>query len=393
MGKRSNGNPSRRGRRGFLRDAGVAAGASVLGVGCAGDDDSSAPDGAIGTPDAMPEDAMPDDANVDAMRPDAEAVPPGMAAVALSGADIEAAVRSVIGAAGGLDAIRPGDTVFIKPNAVHPFVVGPGIVTSNPVLEAVIRAVRDYSPGRVIVGDRSARPFESAAALTQSGQQAAAMAAGADEIYAAPRPADDPDAWVMLQPEGYESTWGPVGGLLAMRKIVEANHFINVPVLKDHRGAVFSLSLKNLIGAVGDDTRDRMHYVSQMPEQLSQDIVILNKMFQPTLNILDARGALINGGPEGTDADAVRASPELVLASRDRVALDAVGVALLKLHISRTTIDSPDEAQSFLAGPIFELPQLRHGITEGLGVMSAEQILLRFDQVADSDAIEATLRA
>jgi uncharacterized protein (DUF362 family) len=318
-----------------------------------------------------------------------------LAAVGVSGAtDVESAVRSAIELAGGLDSIGPGDTVFIKPNAVHPFVdAGPGIVTSNDVLTAVVSAVRDQRPDRVVVGDRAARTFDSLDALQASGQEAAALAAGADEVYAAPRPVEDPDAWVTLKPDGWEDTWGPDGGLLAMRRIVEADHFINVPVLKDHRWAVFSLSMKNLIGAVGDDTRDRMHYVSRMPDALSRDIVVLNQMFTPTLNVLDARGALVNGGPEGTGADAVRTQPGLVLASTDRVALDAAGAALLQEEIAGVSIPRPDEAQPFLTESVWDIPQIRYAVTRGLGATGPEEIPLRFDQVPQHARIEARLSA
>jgi hypothetical protein len=33
------------------------------------------------------------------------------------------------------------------------------------------------------------------------------LAAGADEVYPAPRPSDDPSAWVQVQPARFEETW------------------------------------------------------------------------------------------------------------------------------------------------------------------------------------------
>jgi uncharacterized protein (DUF362 family) len=313
----------------------------------------------------------------------------------VAGDDVEASVRRAIELAGGLGAIRPGDTVFIKPNAVHGSVGGlPGIVTSVEVLSAVIRAVRDMSPGHVIVGDRSARIFESEFVFNASGLGEAALSAGADEVYPAPKPTDAPDDWVLLQPPAFEETWSAAGGILAMRKIVEADFFLDLPVCKNHRWAGFSLSMKNLIGATGDSSRDALHFNEGDPDRLSRDIAILNQMFTPGLCVLDARTALINGGPEGVLGDRVQTSPGLIAASRDRIALDAFGAALLQLELSRTDVPTPDEMHAILTSGVgpWGLPQIVHGIERGLGVSSAEAVRLRFEDVADAEVLESRYR-
>ncbi len=116
------------------------------------------------------------------------------------------------------------------------------------------------------------------------------------------------------------------GGILAMRKILEADHFIDLPVCKNHRWAAISLSMKNLIGAIGDESRDPIHYTEGDADRISRDIAILNGAFRPLISIVDARAALINGGPEGVGADRVTVNPGLIFASRDRVALDAAAI-------------------------------------------------------------------
>src|SRR4029453_17661185 len=111
------------------------------------------------------------------------------------------------------------------------------------------------------VGDRSARQVgPSEPVFRATGLTTAMLAAGADEVYPAPRPSEDPSAWVLVKPPRYEETWSGPGGILAMRKIVEADHLIDVPVCKNHRWAAFSLSMKNFIGAIGDDSRDLLHF-------------------------------------------------------------------------------------------------------------------------------------
>ena len=179
-----------------------------------------------------------------------------------------------------------------------------------------------------------------------------------------------------------------------MRKIVEADHLINVPVCKNHRWAGYSLSMKNFIGAVGDSARDVMHYTIGDPERLSRDIALLNQMFTPLISILDATDCLINGGPEGQPADSVRTSPALVLASRDRIALDAGGVSLIKIGLESTPVPVPDEVYALATTTVpWAYPQIRHGSDVGLGVARAELVDISFDGVDDAARFESTYRA
>lgn len=323
-------------------------------------------------------------------------VPAGRAAVAVVGnRDVAAAVERAVALAGGINEIRPGQTVFIKPNVVHPATQGfRAVVTSPEVLQAVIRLVKRRRPGKIIVGDRPSRIFTSELVfrLTRLGE--AALAAGADEVYAAPTPVNDPDAWVRVQPPGWEETWGAQGGLLAMRKIVEADHLIEVPVCKNHRWAGVSLSMKCLIGAVGDSTRDAFHFNEGDPDRLSRDIAVMNQAFHPLLSIVDATYALINGGPEGVATDRVTVNPGLIFASRDRVALDAAGASLIKRELERTEVPMPDAVNAFLRRTrAWALPQITYGAQRNLGVSAADRVDLRFEGVADAAAIEAMFRA
>ena len=179
-----------------------------------------------------------------------------------------------------------------------------------------------------------------------------------------------------------------------MRRIVESDHLINVPVCKNHRYAGYSLSMKNLIGAVGDSARDVMHYTIGDPERLSRDIALLNQMFTPLMSILDATTCLINGGPEGLAVDSVRTDRQLVLASRDRVALDAGGLTLIKRGLERTPVPTPDPVYELaLSTKVWEYAQIRHGHELGLGVSGADLVEILFDGVDDSVEIESMYRA
>lgn len=297
--------------------------------------------------------------------------------------------------AGGINEIRPGQTVFIKPNAVHP--AGRGflaVTTTVEMLQAVIRLVKRRRPGRIIVGDRPSRIFSSDFVFRLTGLGEAALEAGADEVFEPPIPRNDMSGWTMVQPPGWEDTWRAQGGLLAMRKILEADHFINLAVCKNHRWAGFSHSMKNLIGAVGDSTRDAFHFNEGDPDRLSRDIAVMNQIFRPLISIVDARAALINGGPEGVALDRVTTTPGLVFASRDRVALDAAAVSLIKLELERTTVPMPDVVHAILRRTrAWAMPQIVHGAERRLGVSSADRVALRLEGVRDGAALEAAFRA
>jgi uncharacterized protein (DUF362 family) len=137
-----------------------------------------------------------------------------------------------------------------------------------------------------------------------------------------------------------------------------------------------------------------MHYTIGDPERLSRDIAILNQMFAPLVSILDASDCLINGGPEGVGDDAVRTSPALVLASRDRIALDAGGATLIKLGLESTHVALPDEVYPLATTTApWAYPQIRHGSEIGLGVASSDLVDIAFDGVEAAAQFESLYRA
>jgi uncharacterized protein (DUF362 family) len=353
-------------RRGFLERAGVALGTAALGPACGGDGEGR---GDAGTSERV------------------------LVSV-VSRRDLDEAVALAVERAGGLSAIQPGQTVFIKPNAVSDRALGSAGIRTNPeVLAAVVRLVKSRNPGKIIVGDRSARAFpDTDRVLRATGLRDAALAAGADEVYAARSPAEAPDEWLLSKPPHYEETWSAAGGLLAMRRIVEADHLINVPVCKDHRYALFSMCMKNFVGAIGDATRGPLHFGSSIGGNfgpIGRDIAVMNQMFAPLLNVLDATTTLVNGGPEGDAADAVRVTTGLVCASANRGALDALGVALIQLQLSRSDVPAPDAAHATLKSlSPWRMPQIVNAGELGFGVRGPDAVRLLFDGAGDSAELQ-----
>jgi uncharacterized protein (DUF362 family) len=112
------------------------------------------------------------------------------------------------------------------------------------------------------------------------------------------------------------------------RPILESECLITTCCLKTHQfGGVFTLSLKNHVGVV-PTTRHGFNYMSELHSSPHQRRLIaeINAPFKPDLVVLDGIEAFVDGGP----ANGRRANGNVFLASSDRVAIDAVGVAILK---------------------------------------------------------------
>jgi uncharacterized protein (DUF362 family) len=90
-------------------------------------------------------------------------------------------------------------------------------------------------------------------------------------------------------------------------------------------------------------------------------IAEINEPFKPALVILDGIDAFVDGGP----MTGKRAKGEIFLASADRVAIDAVGVAILKFLGSNESIMKPK---------IFEQEQISRAVEIGLGASSPAEI-------------------
>jgi uncharacterized protein (DUF362 family) len=96
------------------------------------------------------------------------------------------------------------------------------------------------------------------------------------------------------------------------------------------------------------------------------------------LVVLDGVEAFVDGGPDrGTKVEA-----KVMLAGTDRVAIDAVGVAILRLLGT-----TPEVSR----GSIFEQDQIARAAELGLGVSSAKQIqLITRDAESESFAARVT---
>lgn len=100
-----------------------------------------------------------------------------------------------------------------------------------------------------------------------------------------------------------------------------------------------------------------LHSSSYQREMIAE----INLLYKPDLIVLDGLEAFVTGGPERGQIE----RPGVMLAATDRVALDAVGVAILRLY--KTT---PEVSR----GKIFEHPQIKRAVELGLGARGSHEI-------------------
>jgi uncharacterized protein (DUF362 family) len=152
-------------------------------------------------------------------------------------------------------------------------------------------------------------------------------------------------------------------GFRVARPILEAECLVSTCCLKTHQfGGGFTMSLKLNVGVVPTH-RHGYAYMTELHGSPHQQKLIaeINAPFRPDLIVLDGIDAFVDGGP----MTGKRAKGDVFLASTDRVAIDAVGVAVLKSLGSNTQIMRPR---------VFEQPQIARAAELGLGVSSAKEI-------------------
>jgi uncharacterized protein (DUF362 family) len=172
---------------------------------------------------------------------------------------------------------------------------------------------------------------------------------------------EDRDKWVKIEKDG--THW--VKGFYIPKLFLDSDRIIQTCCLKTHRfGGHFTLSLKNSVGIVAKKLPEGSYnYMSELHVSPYQRLMIaeINKYYNVNLVIMDAIKAFITQGPEQGEV----VEPNLILASSDRVAIDAVGVAILRNYGVKTNISK---------GRIFEQDQIKRASELEIGVTSAQEI-------------------
>jgi uncharacterized protein (DUF362 family) len=178
------------------------------------------------------------------------------------------------------------------------------------------------------------------------------------DLQAMPR-----DGWVLVKPK--DSHWKD--GFLFPKIYREAESIVTTCCLKTHQfGGHFTLSLKLSVGMVppglgpgpgGYPYMNELHSSKYQRQMIAE----INTAYKTDLVVLDGVEAFVDGGPHvGT-----RVKANVMLAGSDRVAIDATGVAILRLLGT-----TPEVSR----GKIFEQDQIKRAAELGVGVKNASEI-------------------
>lgn len=259
-----------------------------------------------------------------------------------------------------------GKDLFVKPN-FNSADATPGS-TSEQTLLALLKKLKAMGAGPLTIGDRSGmgntREVMQKKNAFQLGKELDAKVIVFDEL--------GPDDWELIKPP--ESHWQQ--GFALPRPVRRAGGIVQTCCLKTHRyGGHFTLSLKNSVGlaakTIPGNPYNFMRELHSSPDQRRM-IAEINTAYHPDLVVLDGVEAFVNGGPD--QGKLVNAN--VIVAGTDRVAVDAVGVALLR-HFGTT----PEVSQ----GNIFDQEQIARAVQLKIGVTSPKQIEILTD---DRDSAE-----
>jgi uncharacterized protein (DUF362 family) len=247
--------------------------------------------------------------------------------------------------------------LFIKPN-FNSSDPTPGS-THEDTLVALMRKLKAMGAGPMTIGDRSGmgntREVMGKKSVFQIGKELESRVVVLDELGS--------DDWELIKQQ--DSHWEQ--GFAVPRIMRKAGGIVQTCCLKTHRyGGHFTLSLKNSVGLaakyVPGNSYNFMRELHSSPHQRHM-IAEINAAYKPDLIVLDGVQAFTNGGP----GQGKMVQSNVVLAGTDRVAIDAVGVALLR-HFGTTSEVSH--------GAIFDQEQIARAVQLKIGVASPQQIQL-----------------
>jgi uncharacterized protein (DUF362 family) len=168
-------------------------------------------------------------------------------------------------------------------------------------------------------------------------------------------------------------------GFAMPKPVLAADSVVNLCCLKTHQyGGHFTLSLKNSVGLAAKRVpNNKYNFMSELHSSPNQRRMIaeLNAAYAPSLVVLDGVEAFTDGGPhKGT-----KVNSEVILVGTDRVAIDAIGVAILR-HFGTTSVVQK--------GKIFEQEQIAQAVKLGIGIGNPNQIEFLTDDQASADYVK-----
>ncbi|MEX2428391.1 MAG: DUF362 domain-containing protein [Bacteroidales bacterium] len=230
--------------------------------------------------------------------------------VAVRGGEAAAMFERAIAKLGGMGQfVKPGQKVLVKPNIGWDAPPERAANTNPQLISRVTKSCLDAGASEVVVFDHTCD--EWARCYRNSKIEEFAVNAGAKV-----RPGNNESFYKEVSiPQGKSLTTAKVHQIL-----LDADVFINVPVLKHHSSTRVTLAMKNLMGVVWD----RRYYHRNDLSQCIADFLTYRK---PDLNIIDGYRMLTRNDPKGV-AESDVADLKALIAGRDIVAVDAAATLM-----------------------------------------------------------------
>lgn len=209
--------------------------------------------------------------------------------------------------------VKPGDTVFIKPNLTAGMPASTRRHDGRPLYRGGGAVGEGAQPGRILVGECSGNESRSIESLTNCGYADMGRRQGIEVVDLDFAEFED----ISIEHPLYRDV------VHLPKVLMEADVFISVPVLKNHVSVGITVALKNSFGLVPDDDKLTAHRNNAVEEIL----VDISKARRPDLVFVDGRlGA--EGIAGGTHFKKPIAA-NLVLVGNDPVAIDAVSARVM----------------------------------------------------------------
>jgi uncharacterized protein (DUF362 family) len=257
-----------------------------------------------------------------------------------------------------------GKSVFIKPN-FNTSDPTPGS-THNDTLRQLVQEMKARGARQITLGESSGPP-PTKKVMEDKGIPGLAKDMGFDIINF-----EDlgDDGWTHFNPPG--NHWKD--GFDIAKAAAEAEYLVSTCCLKTHQfGGVFTMSLKLAVGLTPKAIRRELH--GKRDTDMRKMIAELNLAYKPKVIVMDGVEVFVDGGP----SSGKKVEAGVFVGGTDRVAVDAVGVAILKELGSN---------QAIMSKKIFEQDQIGRAVEIGLGIGGPEQIEFATPDKASRDYAE-----
>jgi len=214
----------------------------------------------------------------------------------------------------GWEQIVPRDAlVVVKPNLCTAVPDKAAASNTDPAIAEAVCEMLLTRTKRVIMGESDGLRQKAQEAFAASGYVAIGQRLGIDLVNFS------------------ESAWRPVrcepaGDVELPALLLDADVFITLPVLKTHALTYFTGAIKNQWGCLPQYNRILLH------KHLDPLLATLHRVLRPKLAVMDGIIAMEGRGP----ANGKPRRLDVILASRDSVALDATAMRLIGLDAERS---------------------------------------------------------